>query len=360
MARVVTAAELAEHTTSTDCWLAVDGNVYDVTEWLESHPGGAAVLLSSGGTDATEMFNALHQEHALQNVQKHLVGTLEQAAEADSDTPLPAGWSMAPPELEDDDGDGYLDGTTIAAPGMPEVQQRPSNAAAGSSPTIQIVLPDSIAQMSPNQLAAIGAGLASGLGAAAATAPQAAAPTTGGSSKPAGARAQAPVDLQRIINLDQMQAASDAVVDDAVRVWWEHGGEDEETFRANRAVSHRSVSPRTHNRGKEGAMNVCRACISGRIGTTAHAAAQQFRARLTMDWCTHHQSIVVMRVGVVKVRYPPRNSNRCRQPNARDENSGLLNRNAALLLAGLLPHAGAPGWRACNGSGRGDDGHRCV
>jgi hypothetical protein len=29
MARVVTAAELAEHTTSTDCWLAVDGNVYD-------------------------------------------------------------------------------------------------------------------------------------------------------------------------------------------------------------------------------------------------------------------------------------------------------------------------------------------
>ena len=43
-------------------------------------------------------------------------------------------------------------------------------------------------------------------------------------------------DLQQIINIDQMQAHSDALVPDPVRVWWEHGGEDEETFRANRAA----------------------------------------------------------------------------------------------------------------------------
>ena len=92
---------------------------------------------------------------------------------------------------------------------------------------MQIVLPDSLAQMSTEQLAALGAGMTGALAAPAATAPAAAAEAP---------KSTPPVNLQQIINIDQMQAHSDALVPDPVRVWWEHGGEDEETFRANRAA----------------------------------------------------------------------------------------------------------------------------
>ncbi len=50
---IVTPKELAKHGAS---WLAVEGVVYDVAEFLESHPGGSEVLAESMGKDATEAF----------------------------------------------------------------------------------------------------------------------------------------------------------------------------------------------------------------------------------------------------------------------------------------------------------------
>ena len=43
--RVITAAELAKHSTSTDCWVALYGMVYDFTDFLEEHPSGAQVRM---------------------------------------------------------------------------------------------------------------------------------------------------------------------------------------------------------------------------------------------------------------------------------------------------------------------------
>jgi cytochrome b involved in lipid metabolism len=48
--------EVAKHNTKEDCWLAIEGNVYNVTEFIPAHPGGEA-LLQGCGTDATELFN---------------------------------------------------------------------------------------------------------------------------------------------------------------------------------------------------------------------------------------------------------------------------------------------------------------
>lgn len=41
--------ELKQHTTEKSCWLAIRGNVYDITPFLEEHPGGYDVILSSTG-----------------------------------------------------------------------------------------------------------------------------------------------------------------------------------------------------------------------------------------------------------------------------------------------------------------------
>ena len=43
--RILDLTELKKHTTETDCYLLYDGKVYDVTEFLDEHPGGAMALM---------------------------------------------------------------------------------------------------------------------------------------------------------------------------------------------------------------------------------------------------------------------------------------------------------------------------
>ena len=44
--------ELRQHATPDDAWVAIDGEVYDLTGFLAQHPGGP-VMTSILGTDAT-------------------------------------------------------------------------------------------------------------------------------------------------------------------------------------------------------------------------------------------------------------------------------------------------------------------
>jgi len=59
----VTLAEVAKHNTASDCWIIVDGKVYDVTSWVSKHPGGDAIILAYGGMDATDVYDAFHDVH---------------------------------------------------------------------------------------------------------------------------------------------------------------------------------------------------------------------------------------------------------------------------------------------------------
>ena len=52
----VTPAELAKHKSAEDCWVAVHGKVYVVTDFLRKHPGGRSALLQSAGKDSTKLF----------------------------------------------------------------------------------------------------------------------------------------------------------------------------------------------------------------------------------------------------------------------------------------------------------------
>ncbi len=76
-------SEVAAHATATDCWLVIEGQVYDVTPFIESqsHPGGAAIL-EGCGTDATSIFNQRpkdgepHSDIARSFLPKYQIGTL--------------------------------------------------------------------------------------------------------------------------------------------------------------------------------------------------------------------------------------------------------------------------------------------
>ena len=57
--------EVARHATASDCWVIIDDRVFDVTEFLEEHPGGKHVILSRAGTDATQAYDAVHSRDLL-------------------------------------------------------------------------------------------------------------------------------------------------------------------------------------------------------------------------------------------------------------------------------------------------------
>ncbi|PIR69324.1 MAG: cytochrome B [Candidatus Niyogibacteria bacterium CG10_big_fil_rev_8_21_14_0_10_46_36] len=52
-----TLTDVATHNTKDDCWLAIHGKVYDVTEFIPTHPGGPAIIQGCG-KDATSMFES--------------------------------------------------------------------------------------------------------------------------------------------------------------------------------------------------------------------------------------------------------------------------------------------------------------
>ena len=50
----ISLVDLAAHSTEKDCWIAVEGKVYDITAYVPSHPVPPAVLLVWCGKEATK------------------------------------------------------------------------------------------------------------------------------------------------------------------------------------------------------------------------------------------------------------------------------------------------------------------
>jgi cytochrome b involved in lipid metabolism len=55
-----TMAEVAKHNSASSCWTAINGKVYDVTNWISQHPGGQQAILSICGLDGSAAFNNQH------------------------------------------------------------------------------------------------------------------------------------------------------------------------------------------------------------------------------------------------------------------------------------------------------------
>ena len=55
-----TLADVAIHNSGASCWSAINGGVYDLTSWINQHPGGPQAILSICGKDGSSAFNAQH------------------------------------------------------------------------------------------------------------------------------------------------------------------------------------------------------------------------------------------------------------------------------------------------------------
>jgi len=58
-------------------YLQLCSKVYDVTEFVDAHPGGEFVLKQVAGTDATEAFYNLHKQEVLQKFSSLCIGSIE-------------------------------------------------------------------------------------------------------------------------------------------------------------------------------------------------------------------------------------------------------------------------------------------
>ncbi|KAK1763676.1 cytochrome b2-like protein [Phialemonium atrogriseum] len=81
----ITASELRKRSSPENCWLAVDGAVWDLTEFAPEHPGGADIIYKYAGRDATAIYNSIHAPSLIQTE----LGASKRIGDFDSSNVLP-------------------------------------------------------------------------------------------------------------------------------------------------------------------------------------------------------------------------------------------------------------------------------
>jgi cytochrome b involved in lipid metabolism len=56
-----TMEKVRENNSASSCWSIINGNVYDLTKWISSHPGGRSAITGICGRDGTSSFNGRHR-----------------------------------------------------------------------------------------------------------------------------------------------------------------------------------------------------------------------------------------------------------------------------------------------------------
>jgi hypothetical protein len=73
-----TLEQVRANNSAASCWTTIDGSVYNLTQWINAHPGGPGVIRSLCGVDGTASFKAQHdnQRSPAQRLSSYLLGPL--------------------------------------------------------------------------------------------------------------------------------------------------------------------------------------------------------------------------------------------------------------------------------------------
>lgn len=88
--KTFTPEEVAKHSSKDDCWAIISGNVYDLTSYINRHPGGSEILRACG-IDATTLFSSRqtedgmsvgsgspHSQYATEQLEKLQIGKIKE------------------------------------------------------------------------------------------------------------------------------------------------------------------------------------------------------------------------------------------------------------------------------------------
>ncbi|KAK2813119.1 hypothetical protein FQN50_000796 [Emmonsiellopsis sp. PD_5] len=75
----ISARQIAAHNTANDCWIVVDNQVWDITEFIPEHPGGPSIILKYAGRDASKAYSDIHPPNVIKDnlPQDRLKGVLD-------------------------------------------------------------------------------------------------------------------------------------------------------------------------------------------------------------------------------------------------------------------------------------------
>lgn len=76
--KTYTRSEVLLHNKKTDCWVIIENNVYDLTSFIKIHPGGADIIMSRAGEDASSYFTMKHglNKSVIRQLEQYKIGVL--------------------------------------------------------------------------------------------------------------------------------------------------------------------------------------------------------------------------------------------------------------------------------------------
>merc|ERR1711979_52954 len=104
--KVYKLVEVAEHNKSKgedkSIWTVIHDKVYDVTKFLDEHPGGEEIMIENAGLDATEAFEDVgHSTDAREMLAEYLIGELQESDKKGTVDSGPKAWASNSGPSED-------------------------------------------------------------------------------------------------------------------------------------------------------------------------------------------------------------------------------------------------------------------
>mmetsp|Transcript_11387 Transcript_11387/g.18858 ORF Transcript_11387/g.18858 Transcript_11387/m.18858 type:complete len:408 (-) Transcript_11387:124-1347(-) len=110
-ANMVVMSDVELHNTDGNCWVVYSNQVYDMSDYAKSHPGGSTYIYDLCGADGTSEYGKYHKESLLKSIKGNLVGSL-----AESSTGTTSVGASAPQTTYNGGSDDSED-DTASAPG---------------------------------------------------------------------------------------------------------------------------------------------------------------------------------------------------------------------------------------------------
>lgn len=64
----ITMQEIELHNTPEDCWVVLNGKVYDLSTFHKEHPGGSKIITKNAGKDLSNLFNSVHPKDIIERL----------------------------------------------------------------------------------------------------------------------------------------------------------------------------------------------------------------------------------------------------------------------------------------------------
>ena len=106
-AKIFKLEEVKEHNKSKgevrSIWVVIHDKVYDITKFLDEHPGGEEILIENAGTDSTESFEDVgHSSDAREMLEAYYVGELHEDDKTGSTDQGPKVWTASQATIEEE------------------------------------------------------------------------------------------------------------------------------------------------------------------------------------------------------------------------------------------------------------------